>query len=218
MRPRVLINMAPSLDGKIAPALKLAPFVMSRHPEDPRRMLVLRSQVDAVMIGATNLRADDPDLMPSKLRIVVTGRGEGIEPTAKMFDRRSGGEAVVVHAATLPSGKRRSLATSATLLELGQASVDLVRLLDWLVRERNCKTLLCEGGGVLNAALFAVRAVDVMHLTLVPRILGGARAPGIVSGEGFEPNELPDGTLASCERVGDELFLEYHFAWPELHL
>jgi riboflavin-specific deaminase-like protein len=214
MRPRVLINMAPSLDGKIAPARKLAPFVMSRHPEDPRRMRALRSQADAVMIGATNLRADDPDLMPSKLRIVVTGRGEGVEPTAKIFDRRSGGEAVVVHTAALTKDKQRSLGASATLLELGQTSVDLLRLLDWLVRERNCKTLLCEGGGVLNAALFAAHAVDVMHLTLVPRVLGGALAPGIVSGEGFAPDELPDARLVSCERLGDELFLEYHFAWP----
>jgi riboflavin biosynthesis pyrimidine reductase len=31
MRPRVMINIAPSLDGKIAPARKNAPFVMSRH-------------------------------------------------------------------------------------------------------------------------------------------------------------------------------------------
>src|SRR5450755_646151 len=102
MRPRVLINMAPSLDGKIAPARKRAPFVMSRHSEDPKRMHALRSQADAVMIGATNLRA-------SRLRVLVTGRGEDVEPSAKMFDPGSGGEAVVAHAAAMPEEKRRSL-------------------------------------------------------------------------------------------------------------
>jgi riboflavin-specific deaminase-like protein len=214
-RPKVLCNMAPSLDGKIAPARKRAPFVMSRHPEDPRRMHDLRARADAVLIGATNLRADDPDLMPSRLRIVVTGQGEGIEPGARMFHPSLGGEAVVVHSAAMPTEKRKRLAPVATLLELGAERVDLSRLLEWLVRERQCQILLCEGGGELNADLFAARAVDVMHLTIVPRLLGGKLAPGVVGGAGFDPDQVPDPQLAACDRVGDELFLEYRFAWPE---
>lgn len=213
MRPRVMINIAPSLDGKIAPARKNAPFVMSRHTEDPTRMLALRARADAVMIGATYLHAEDPDLMPSPLRLVVTRRGDHVEPTARMFDPSLGGEAIVVHAATMPDAKRRSLTTRATLVELGASDVDVLALLEWLARERNCRTVLCEGGGVLNASLFAARAVDSLYLTIVPRVLGGATAPGIISGAGFEPNEIPDPQLASCERIGDELFLEYQFSW-----
>ena len=53
-----------------------------------------------------------------------------------------------------------------------------------------------------------------MYVTVVPRILGGATAPTMVSGEGFGPDAVPDARLASCERVGDELFLEYEFSWP----
>jgi riboflavin biosynthesis pyrimidine reductase len=75
MRPRILVNIAPSLDGKIAPARKRGPFAMSRHREDPEHMAALRRQADAVLIGASNLRADDPDLMPSRLRVVVTRAG-----------------------------------------------------------------------------------------------------------------------------------------------
>jgi riboflavin biosynthesis pyrimidine reductase len=66
---------------------------------------------------------------------------------------------------------------------------------------------------VLNAALFAARAVDELHLTLVPRILGGALAPSMVAGEGFEPNAVPDGRIVSCDQLGDELFLVYEFLW-----
>jgi riboflavin-specific deaminase-like protein len=215
MRPHVWINMAPSLDGKIAPARKRAPFVMSRHTEDPRRMHALRAKADAVLIGAANLRADNPDLMPSRLRIVVTARGEGVEPDARMFDPALGGEAVVAHSAAMPEDKRRRLKACANLVELGGDRVDLARLLDWLARERRCGVVLCEGGGVLNAGFFAIQAVDVVHLTIVPRLLGGSSAPGVVGGEGFEPDGIPDGELAACERVGDELFLEYRFVWPE---
>jgi riboflavin-specific deaminase-like protein len=213
MRPRVLCNMAPSIDGKIAQARKRAPFVMSRHAEDPKRMHALRARADAVLIGASNLRADDPDLMPSRLRVVVTRAGERVEPTAKMFDPTSGGEAVVAHAATMPDGKRASLRTHATLVELGATDVDMMALLEWLARERGCKVVLSEGGGALNARLFAARAIDELCLTIVPRVLGGSAAPTIVEGEGFEPDEVPDGRMVSLERVGDELFVVYEFDW-----
>jgi riboflavin biosynthesis pyrimidine reductase len=176
-------------------------------------MRELRQRADAVVIGASNLRADDPDLMPSALRVVVTRAGEHLAPTARMFDRSLGGEAVVAHAATMPEATRRSLGAQATLVELGSSDVDVLGLLGWLSRERGCRVVLCEGGGVLNARFFAARAVDELHLTLVPRVLGGATAPTIVAGEGFEPDAIPDARLASLERVGDELFLVYAFDW-----
>jgi 2,5-diamino-6-(ribosylamino)-4(3H)-pyrimidinone 5'-phosphate reductase len=212
-RPRVLINMAPSVDGKIAPARKRAPFVMSRHDEDPRRMRALRSRADAVVTGATNLRVDDPDLAPSKLRVVVTRSGEQVDPGAKMFDRGLGGEAVVAHASTMSEAKRAALRGHATLVELGSSEVDVLALLGWLGRERGCRIVLCEGGGVLNARLFAARAVDELHVTIVPRILGGSSAPTLVEGDGFGPDAIPDGRLVGHERIGDELFLVYAFDW-----
>jgi riboflavin biosynthesis pyrimidine reductase len=43
--------------------------------------------------------------------------------------------------------------------------------------------------------------------------LGGASAPTCVEGSGFEPDAIPDGRLASVERVGDELYLVYTFEW-----
>jgi 2,5-diamino-6-(ribosylamino)-4(3H)-pyrimidinone 5'-phosphate reductase len=213
MRPRVLCNMAPSIDGKIAPARKRAPFVMSRHPEDPKRMRALRTRADAVIIGATNLRADDPDLMPSRLRVVVTRAGEQVAVTARMFDAALGGEAIVAHGATMPESKRASLRDRATLVELGTSEVDVLRLLEWLGRERQCKVVLCEGGGALNAHFFAAGAIDELYVTVVPRILGGSQAPTLVGGDGFEPDALPDARLESVERIGDELFLAYSFEW-----
>jgi riboflavin-specific deaminase-like protein len=205
--------MAPSIDGKIAPARKRAPFVMSRHAEDPKRMHALRERSDAVVVGAANLRADDPDLMPSALRVVVTRTGEQVLPSAKVFGAALGGEAIVAHGATMTESKRASLRDRATLVELGSSDVDVTRLLEWLGRERGCNTVLCEGGGVLIANLLAARAVDELFLTIVPRVLGGASAPTIVGGDGFEPDALPDGRLVSVERVGDELFLHYEFDW-----
>jgi riboflavin-specific deaminase-like protein len=213
-RPRVLLNFAASLDGKIAPARKLAAFVISRHAEDRQRMTALRKRADAVLIGATNLRADDPDLMPSRLRVVVTRSGDQVAATAKMFAKNLGGEAVIAHTSMMSSAKQATLRDVATLIDLGTSEVDIHRLLEWLARERGCRTVLCEGGGVLAANFFAANAVDELYLTVVPRILGGANAPTCVEGSGFEPDAIPDGRLERFERIEDELFLVYTFDWP----
>ena len=207
--------MAPSLDGKIAPIPmhRVGPFTMSRGTEDSKRMHALRGRADAVIIGASNLAVDNPDLMPSSLRVVVTRAGRRVEPTAKMFDRALGGEAVVAHAASMSESKRATLRERATLLELGAEDVDVTRLLDWLARERGCRVVLCEGGGVLNASFLAARALDELYLAIVPRVLGGSGAPTIVEGDGFGPDVLPDARLLRVDRVGDELFLVYAFDW-----
>lgn len=213
MRPRVIIDMAASVDGKITPARRRGAFVMSRHGEDPRRMRALRASTDAVIIGGGNLRADDPDLLPSRLRVIVTRTGEHIAPTAKMFAPSLGGEAVIAHASTMPESRRALLRERATLVELGVSEVDPTRLLSWLALERACRAVVCEGGGVLNASFFEARAVDELHLTIVPRVLGGSSAQGIVGGDGFLPDAIPDGRLVRVEHVGDELFLVYAFDW-----
>jgi len=227
-RPRVLVNFASSVDGKInpAPGLRQGKFMMSRHREDFRRMVALRAEADAILIGATNLRADNPDLAipadaradrrargaPEPARLVVTTTGEGITPDRRMFDPALGGPSIVLHAPAMPAETRARLAPIAELVQFSGERVAVGDVLTWLAG-RGVRTLLCEGGGALVAQLFAARAVDALYLTLVPRLLGGARAPTLADGPGFAPDEIPDPTLASMERVGDELYLRYEFKW-----
>src|ERR1019366_9320745 len=144
-----------------------------------------------------------------------TRAGERVNAGAKMFDPALGGEAIVAHASTMPQARRAALGPRATLVELGTSEVDVVHLLEWLGRERGCKVVLCEGGGVVNASLLAARAIDELFLTIVPRVLGGSSAPTIGEGNGFAPDALPDARLTHVEQVGDELFLDYAFDWTE---
>jgi riboflavin-specific deaminase-like protein len=227
-RPRVLVNFATSVDGKInpAPGLRHGKFMMSRAREDFRRMVSLRATADAILIGASNLRADNPDLaipaderdrrraagIAEPLRVVLTSTGAGITPDMRMFDPARGGKSVIAHAAAMPALERQRLGAVAELAQLGGERVAVQDLLAWLAA-RGVQTLLCEGGGNLCAQLFAARAVDQLHVTLVPRILGGAHAPTLADGPGFAPDQIPDPTLSSLERVGDELYLRYDFRW-----
>jgi riboflavin-specific deaminase-like protein len=228
-RPRVLLNFAASADGKIAPSpgSRDGYVTMSRQGEDHRRMRELRARADAILIGAGNLRADDPDLaLPSAeqehrradgakepMRIVLTRQGDGIETDCKMFDPARGGNSFVVHGQGLPAEKRERLARVTTLVEMGEFGVDVRRMLTWLAREQGVGVLLCEGGGIIAAELFRARAVDQLFLTLVPRVLGGSDAPTLAQGPSLWPEERVEASLGAVDRVGDELFLRYDFSW-----
>jgi len=228
-RPRVVANFATTLDGKIAPAapLRAGAVALSREPEDHARMRRLRATCDAVLIGAGNLRADDPDLgitrlegdrrlrlgLPEPLRVVLTRSGRGISPEQAVFAKDRGGPTVIVHTAAMPAAAREALAGHAELKSMEGDEVDIATLLAWLHDERGVRTLLCEGGGIVLAQLLRARAIDELFLTLVPRILGGESAPTLAEGPGFRLDELPYGQLIAQDRVGEELFLRYGFAW-----
>jgi riboflavin biosynthesis pyrimidine reductase len=69
---------------------------------------------------------------------------------------------------------------------------------------------LCEGGGELNAALFRADLVDELHLTVCPRVFGGAAAPTIAGGLGARTlAEAARLELRSAKRAGAEMFLVY---------
>lgn len=67
--PFVILKMAQSLDGKIATKTGDSKWITS---EEARKFVhKLRSEVDAVMIGANTARIDKPRLKQSKMKIIV---------------------------------------------------------------------------------------------------------------------------------------------------
>src|SRR5579859_7408623 len=101
MLPFVLINVATTLDGKLAPANRK--FVPFGSPLDRQLLLELRAGADAVMAGARTVDLLPVNLGPGparyrrqrlrnglaeyNLRIVVSGSGT-LNPKAAIFRRR----------------------------------------------------------------------------------------------------------------------------------
>jgi diaminohydroxyphosphoribosylaminopyrimidine deaminase/5-amino-6-(5-phosphoribosylamino)uracil reductase len=69
-------------------------------------------------------------------------------------------------------------------------------------------SLLLEGGSTLNAAFLEASLVDRVVFFIAPKILGGARAPSPVGGDGRSLKEAFRVANLSVRTVGDDLLLE----------
>ena len=219
-RPFVLINMAMSADGKIAPAHRR--FVAFCSRRDHANLLALRATTDGVMCGARTVdsapvtlgaggtvyerRRLRGGLAKQNLRIVVSGSGS-VDPQAKIFQHKVS-PVIVLASCQAPKSRLAKLERLASCVKVcGKNSIALGQALGWLRREWAVKRLLCEGGGELNFELLRLGLVDELHLTICPRVIGGRDAPTIADGEGFAHlAKAANLKLTRQRRVGDELF------------
>ena len=221
--PFVFLNVATTADGKLAPANRhFVPFSSKR---DQELLLELRARADAVMAGARTVDSVPVTMGPGgkkyrdmrvknglseyNLRVVVSGSGS-LDPRAKIFQHKFSPLIILVTERARRARIARLQKLGAIVHISGEKELDFTHALKWLRKEWKVKSLLCEGGGEINAALFRENLVDEIYLTLCPKIFGGRNAPTLADGIGVE--SLADATrlkLKSQKRVGDELFLVY---------
>ncbi|MBV9890794.1 MAG: dihydrofolate reductase family protein, partial [Rhizobacter sp.] len=77
-----------------------------------------------------------------------------------------------------------------------------------LLAARGVETLLVEGGGDLVFQFLAADALDEMHVTVCPLVVGGD-APTLADGIGFDRDDARRLQLVACDVEGDEVFLHY---------
>jgi 2,5-diamino-6-(ribosylamino)-4(3H)-pyrimidinone 5'-phosphate reductase len=221
--PFVFINVAATVDGKLAPSSRhFIPFSSQR---DQRLLLELRAGADAVMAGARTVDLGLVDLGPGparyrrarlkqglaeyNLRIVVSGSAS-LNPEAEIFRHRFS-PIIILTTARAPTSKVQRLRQVADEVKVcGESNLDFAEALAWLSRKWKVKRLVCEGGGQINAGLFRQGLVDQIYMTLSPLVFGGSTAPTMVDGSGVE--DISEATvlrLESLQRVGSELFLVY---------
>jgi diaminohydroxyphosphoribosylaminopyrimidine deaminase/5-amino-6-(5-phosphoribosylamino)uracil reductase len=174
-RPLLTLKLALSLDGRMAASDGSARWITGDPA--PRRVPRRRAEVDAVMVGAGTVLADDPQLTAragasrQPGRVIVDGRGR-VPPGARVF--APGAEVIVATTDRCPhdlqTAWKEAGAEVAVLPEAG-GGVDLTALLGWL-GERPLLELLCEGGPRLATSLLVAELVDRLELHYGPVLLG----------------------------------------------
>jgi riboflavin-specific deaminase-like protein len=214
-RPYLGLNMVSSLDGKAT----LNWRTKGLSSEIDRRVFhLLRTQADAVMVGAGTAREErygrmtkndelrqrrvNEGFVPDALAVVVSGR-LNLPPDLPLLNEPE--QRVVI--ATAADHELPGLTGDVEYARVGD---DLPRLLAYLHERHGVRSILCEGGPTLNSFLFAAGLVDELFLTLSPKLLAGASALTIVAGR--ELVEPADARLVSVAEAENELFTRWRFS------
>lgn len=184
-------------DGKIATANRRVSSFGSRR--DLEHLHELRATAGAILCGAATVNSGavtlrnggarftalrrSRGLAAEPLRVIVSGRGN-LRPDAAVFRNGAAPVIVLVSKACLAARRRALEKAGGMVAVFGRRAVDLPAAMCWLRKEWAVRRLVCEGGGALNAAMFATGLVDELHLTLCPFVFGGRVAPHLADGPG----------------------------------
>lgn len=182
-RPWVHLKWAMTLDGKIATRSGDSKWISG---EESRAIVhELRGRMDAIVVGAGTLRADDPLLTArppgprTPTRIVVTRSGE-LPASGRLRETISQGP-VMVFTSNAGASRLESWKTSGAEVIVGESIDDLLLELG----RRRMTNVLVEGGSQLLGSFLDAKLADEIHAFIAPTIVGGT-GPGPVGGIGFE--------------------------------
>lgn len=218
-RPKVLINFALTVDGKISTAAFTPTTFTSAH--DKRRLLQIRSLGDAVMVGRGTVEKDRMTMgMPdAELRRMRKDRGQTEYPLRVIL---SGSGKLDLH---LPAFGQKF---SPILLFTGRSIAnevpwpdhvrvyrserdwqDLDQVLSFLYAEYGVRTLVCEGGPTLIRVLAERDLIDEIYATVAPKLFGGEHAPGLLGTSDAFLSASRAYRMVNFEIHGDEAYLHY---------
>ncbi|MCL8014479.1 dihydrofolate reductase family protein [Streptomyces sp. AS02] len=218
--PYVLLSAAVSLDGYLDDTTPERLLLSS--PADFDRVDEVRASVDAILIGAGTIRADNPRLLVNSaerrtarlaggkpeypLKVTVSASGE-LDPTANFW--HTGGEKVVY---TTEKGAERLRRTpvAADVVALG-AELDWRGLLTHLREVRGVERLMVEGGGTIHTQLLQQGLADELQLVLAPLFVGDADAPRLFGPGGYQDGRL---RLLETRRIEDVVLMRYEPTAP----
>jgi riboflavin-specific deaminase-like protein len=215
-RPYLGLNMVATTDGKATIDGRSGPI---GNEADRELFHELRAQVDAVMAGAGTVRTErygrivkDParrerraarGLRADPVAVVVSGRLD-LSPDLPLFQSRE--QTVVV--ITASDGEVGDCPAEVHhIRQPGGGFVSLAPALAELRTTFGVRSVLCEGGPLLNSQLLREGLVDELWLAMAPKLASGG-GPTIVTGVALDPPaEL---RLEWVLETGDDhLFLRY---------
>jgi riboflavin biosynthesis pyrimidine reductase len=217
-RPMAIGQIGQSLDGRIATASGEKSYINGR--EGIAHLHRLRALVDAVVVGAGTVRADNPQLTvrhvegPSPVRVVIDPRGT-LPATARAFAADGIRRIVIDPRGTLPATARAFAADGIRRIVITRqppgaglaAGIEAIALpdpggriapraiLDALF-ERGLRRVLIEGGAHTVSAFLSAGCLDRLHVMVAPLILGSG-----VAGLELPPAADMTGTLRVPMRV-----------------
>ncbi len=197
-RPYVIINAAMSADGKIDTFERKGVSISSG--EDKRRVLELRAEVDAVMVGGNTLLKESPKLTvklpeleklrianklpPNPAKIGIITKVDKIDSAGEFITAGPARKIIFTTTQSAPQQVNVLQELGVEVYQFGEKRVDLEKSLQALAA-LGIRTVMVEGGGTLIAEFIRLGLADELRVYIAPKIFGGATAPTLVDGDGW---------------------------------
>ncbi len=179
--PYTTLKIAQSLDGKIVSNSLDSQWIT--NSESRRLVHQLRSQYDAVLVGANTIQQDNPRLTVrsvkgrNPIRVVLDGRFT-CDIKAKVFSKKNSTKSIILISqkfSKLKSSKRKYfIDDGVNVLELQGSSDGIIPIKNILKKlgEIGITSLLVEGGASIFSAFVNELTVDKIIMFIAPKILG----------------------------------------------
>jgi 5-amino-6-(5-phosphoribosylamino)uracil reductase len=181
----------------------------------------VRAGCDAILVGATTVRVDNPRLLirdesrrrarldrglpPDPVKVTVTSTCD-LDPAARFFTLGDADKLVYCATPALPGAEER-IGKVATVVDGGDP-VDLTRVLSDLAG-RGVGRLMVEGGGTIHTGFLTAGLADELQLVVAPFFVGDSRAPRFVGDGSFPWGPQRRADLAEVRQIGDVVLLRY---------
>jgi 5-amino-6-(5-phosphoribosylamino)uracil reductase len=182
-----------------------------------------RARCDAILVGATTVRNDNPRLLirsparraerearglpASPVKVTLTRRAD--LPASAAFFTTGSSPKIVYCPASAARRARRRLGTVATVVDTGPGDdVDVAGIAEDL-SARGVDRLMVEGGGTVLTQFLTAGLADELQLVVAPLFVGDSRAPRLVGDGTFPWTADRRAPLAGVRRIGDVVLLRY---------
>jgi 5-amino-6-(5-phosphoribosylamino)uracil reductase len=184
-----------------------------------------RALADAVLVGATTIRRDNPRILVrsparraarqerglpgSPAKVTITGSGN-LDPRAGFFTAGGTDVSKLVYCASPAvrvARERLRMAPATSIIDAG-SPLDLVTVVADLAG-RGVRRLMVEGGQNMHTQFLAAGLVDELQLVIAPFFVGDPDAPRLVGAAAFPWDSGHRMTLAESRQIGDVVLLRY---------
>ena len=218
-RPYTLLSCSMSIDGYIDGATESR--LLLSNDLDFDRVDQVRAGVDAILVGATTIRNDNPRLLvrdPGRRRarldrglaehpVKVTVTSRGRLDTSHRFFADDGSDKLVYACSRVAGDLTQRLGRVCEVVDAG----DPVRMagLTADLHARGVRRLMVEGGGAVHTQFLAEDLVDELQLVVAPFFVGEPGARRFVGEGRFPWHPGRRARLAETRQLDDVVLLRY---------
>ncbi|WP_331762789.1 dihydrofolate reductase family protein [Streptomyces anulatus] len=217
-RPYVILSAAMSVDGYLDDTSPER--LLLSNALDFDRVDQVRAESDAILIGATTMRQDNPRLLVNSadrraqrvadgkpeypLKVTVTRTGD-ISADLKFWHH--GGDKLVFTVDDAVGKVRATLGDLADVVSVGP-DLDWGLVLDEL-GGRGVTRLMVEGGGTIHSQLMAADLADEVHLAIAPLLVGQPEAARFLSAADYPGGSTARMKVLEVRALDDVVLVRY---------